>query len=316
MIRLGLLGYPLEHSLSPGLHRVALAEAGLDGDYALFPIAPEAGFQDQLQPLLQDLRTGRLQGLNVTIPYKQAVIPFLDELTPVASRIGSVNTIYSQGGRLVGDNTDAAGFYLDLCHTLHFNPREWASASSALVLGAGGAARAVVYALASHGWDVWVAARRRSQAEALIADLKRSLDAIHLAAGDRKRTLPDSDEAATPAGGIQALDWHSPLPQELRRGIRLIVNATPLGMAPQLGLSPWPPGEPWPEQACVYDLVYNPPITLLVRVVRAAGLPAVSGGGMLVEQAALAFELWTGMPVARRLMRQELDRLLAAADPQ
>ncbi len=112
MIRLGLIGYPVSHSLSPKIQNAAFQACGLDGDYSLFPILPEdrAGLKD----LLDRIRCGEITGLNVTIPHKQNVIPLLDELTPTAKTIGAVNIIYIKDGRLIGDNTDARGFLSDL----------------------------------------------------------------------------------------------------------------------------------------------------------------------------------------------------------
>src|SRR5690606_25955280 len=108
MIHLGLIGYPLGHSLSPKVHTAALKACGLDGDYSLFPIPPDN--KQALEELLERVRSGTIQGLNVTIPHKQNVIEFIDELTPTAKLIGAVNTIYLKDERLIGDNTDASGF--------------------------------------------------------------------------------------------------------------------------------------------------------------------------------------------------------------
>jgi shikimate dehydrogenase len=148
--KLGLIGYPLSHSLSPQIHTAALQSRGLKGDYSLFPIHPED--KQGLEDLLSRIRSGEIHGLNVTIPHKQNVIPFLDELTDTAGSIGAVNTIYLRNDKLIGDNTDAPGFLADLkllidSAVFNFQP-------SALVLGAGGSARAVVYALVIGGWKV------------------------------------------------------------------------------------------------------------------------------------------------------------------
>ncbi len=260
---LGLTGYPLDHSLSPKLHNAALKAAGLQGYYDLFAVPPEDAVS--LATLLEQVRLGALHGLNVTIPHKKRVIPYLDELTPTAKTIGAVNTIWLRNGRLHGDNTDAPGFMRDVERFLghHSGKRPFA-----LILGAGGSARAVVYALASAGWGVTVAARQLIQAKGLTAAMVEHV-----------------------SGPLTAV----PLTVEALRGIipGLLVNCTPLGMAPAMNASPWPDGLPLPETA-VYDLVYNPRETRLVRDARAAGLPATTGLGMLQEQAALAFTRWTG----------------------
>ncbi|MGE5249809.1 MAG: shikimate dehydrogenase [Bacteroidota bacterium] len=271
MIELGLLGYPLEHSFSPALHEAALRASGLDGRYSLYPVV--RGDAVSLRDLVGRVRTGELRGLNVTIPHKQAIIPFLDGLTATARAVGAVNTIYLQEGRVWGDNTDTAGFAADL-HKL--GP----TSGPALVLGAGGAARAVIHCLRSMGWAVTIAARRREQAR----------------------------ELADQFAGVEALLLDAPGLQNARAG--LIVNATPAGMFPDIEACPWPRGAPFPEEAAVYDLVYNPPETRLVREARAAGLRARSGLGMLIEQAALAFELWTGRKVEREVLHNVLAHII------
>jgi len=277
-----LTGWPLGHSLSPLLHRAALAALGLKGEYHLLPVPP--GDSSVLEVLLQQVRSGQLQGLNVTIPHKQAVLPLLDELSPTARAIGAVNSIWLREGRLVGDNTDAPGFLADLHARLGDRLAGEARRRCAWLFGAGGSARAVAFALASEGWRVVIAARRLEQAEALAASLESWLDS--------EQFIPVS-LAALPEGGV-------PHPQ-------LIVNATPLGMTPQAETSPWPEGLDFPRGACVYDLVYNPPETRLVREARRAGLEAVTGLGMLVEQAALALEKWTGLPVPREAMFRAVE---------
>ena len=148
---LGLIGWPLGHSYSPKLHQAALHALELAGEYLLYPIPPLPKGEAILTELLVQIRRGDLQGLNVTIPHKQAIIPFLDEITPVARAIGAVNTIFQREGRLVGDNTDAPGFLADL---KRLAPELFlAQKRRALVLGAGGSARAVIYALAHADWQ-------------------------------------------------------------------------------------------------------------------------------------------------------------------
>lgn len=275
IFHLGLTGHPLGHSLSPKIHAAALAACGLTGAYSLFPIAPYDN--PGLQALLARLRAGEIHGLNVTIPHKQNVIPLLDDLTETAQSIGAVNTISLRKGRLIGDNTDVAGFLADLTNFL--SRLSLATHHSSLVLGAGGSARAVAYALCSAGWQVTIAARRPEQAETLAESLQVARSQIRGVA------------LSTVAG------W---------RG-ELLVNTTPLGMTPAIDTSPWPVGIPFPAGAAVYDLVYNPRETRLVREARAAGLPAITGLGMLVEQAALAFETWTGCRPPRTVLRQAAE---------
>ena len=269
MMHLGLIGHPLGHSLSPKIHTAALKACGLEGEYSLFPIAPED--MQGLKDLLTRVRGGEIHGLNVTIPHKQNVIPLLDELTPTAQAIGAVNTISMRNGKLVGDNTDAPGFLADLQNFLTTETRSHGERRKALVLGAGGSARAVVYALVHAGWDVTLSARRPEQAQALASNYQ----------------LPITNLINPPT-------------------FNLLVNTTPLGMTPNVDASPWPEHLAFPKDAAVYDLVYNPRETKLVRDARAQGLPAKTGLGMLIEQAALAFEIWTGHRPPREVLFQQV----------
>jgi shikimate dehydrogenase len=294
----GVTGYPLGHSLSPGLHAAALRACGLTGEYRLYPIPPLPAGRESLETLIDSIRHGRLDGLNVTIPHKQAVISYLDELTPLAQQIGAVNTIYCNDNSLVGDNTDAPGFMADL-------QKQSSRANipqAALVLGAGGSSRAVVHALLTAGWQVTIAARRPEMAQAIKTSFTfirqpceviglESLPEYVLNLNALQRVSYEKDNASGPIG-------HRPL--------SLIVNTTPVGMYPDSTHSPWPEDLPFPGDAFVYDLVYNPVDTALVRAARKAGLVAASGLGMLIEQAALSFERWTGMRPSLAAMRQEV----------
>jgi shikimate dehydrogenase len=274
--QLGLTGFPLGHSLSPKLHAAALRAAGLDGDYNLYPVSPDDPLA--LAELVRRVRNCELQGLNVTIPHKQAVIPLLDELSPSALSIGAVNTLYLKNNRLIGHNTDAPGFLADLAKFL----TNAASGKKALVLGAGGAARAVVYALLTNGWNVTLAVRRADvgQAGALIESFK-----LAAGAGSMRSVLLDAEDLG-----------------RLESGTRLIVNATPIGMSPDFDSSPWPAGLLFPQGVAIYDVIYNPRQTRLVQDALAAGLRATTGLGMLVEQAALSFACWTRRDVPREVM--------------
>jgi shikimate dehydrogenase len=277
MIKLGLIGYPLGHSLSPKIHTAALQACGLEGDYSLFPIEPDDRLG--LKDLFNRVRTGEISGLNVTIPHKQNVIAFMNELTPTAKAVGAVNTIHMRGDKLVGDNTDAFGFLTDLKRflTLDSNSLLLEVQKDALVLGAGGSARAVVYALLNDGWKVSLAARRIEQAE----------------------QLADSFEAQN----IKTTDFSDLRPSTFD----LLVNTTPIGMSPNVDDSPWPQDIPFPKGAVIYDLVYNPRETKLVREARSQGLNATTGLGMLIEQAALAFELWTGEIPSREILFESIN---------
>lgn len=279
---LGLIGYPLGHSLSPQIHGVAMHAVGISGEYSLHPIPPLPEGEKELEALLDRVKDGGIQGLNVTIPHKQNVIPLLDELTPAASTIGAVNTIFLEEDKLVGDNTDAPGFWKDLRRIMR---KQELGAQHALILGAGGSARAVVYALLTHGYQVNIAARRPEQARELCHQLSTA-----------------SNQSSQTNGPPVAIELTPSAIAALRSPISLIVNTTPVGMYPNENASPWPDEIQLPENAVVYDLVYNPRETLLVRYARDNGLAASTGLGMLIEQAALAFERWTGFEAPRAEM--------------
>jgi len=274
MIQLGLIGYPLGHSLSPKIHGAALKACGLNGNYSLFPI--DRDDKQGLKDLLGRIRSGEITGLNVTIPHKQNVIEFMDELTPTAQAIGAVNTIYMHENKLIGENTDAPGFLSDLKRVMFTSQSVIENRKSAIVLGAGGSARAVVYALCNDGWDVTIAARRIEQAQQLSQSFGKY--DLRLSTFDFQPSTFD-----------------------------LIVNTTPLGMTPNIEASPLPENITLSPNTVIYDLVYNPRETKLVRDARAQGLSATTGLGMLIEQAALAFEKWTGVNPDRAAMQRAVS---------
>ncbi len=279
---LGLIGYPLGHSVSPTLHQTALAEAGLAGTYDLFQIPPLPEGEPELECLLVQLRNRELDGLNVTIPHKQSVLPLVDDLTPSARAIGAVNTLYLDSGKLVGHNTDAPGFWSDL-QKLPLNQNQ-----NALILGAGGAARAIVYALLIHGWQIAITDLNPQQTSALVD---------HFSSQSQQKDQ------------IIGFDFQPGLISQRASKAGLIINATPVGMHPHEQVSPWPEGVALSKAACYYDVVYNPYETLFLKQARAAGMPGRNGLGMLVEQAALAFECWTGFSPNR-------DQMMNAVQPE
>jgi shikimate dehydrogenase len=283
MTNLGLIGYPLGHSMSPTIHAAALNSCGLDGSYSLFPVYPDD--KQGLKDLLARVRNGELTGLNVTIPHKQNVIEFLDELTPTAQAIGAVNTIYERDHQLIGENTDAQGFLSDLKRFLtmvpYWDDKTWGHGDfSTLVLGAGGSARAVVYALLHSGRKVTLAARRLEQAKQLADSFRQQ--------------------------NMQITNYE--LSKIELSNISLIVNTTPVGMTPNIDQSPWTENLPFPHKAAIYDLVYNPPETKFVRDARQQEIQATTGLGMLIEQAALAFEIWTGHKPSREILFEAVNQ--------
>ena len=250
----GVLGWPLEHTLSPVIHAAAFREMGLDWSYLSWAVEP-----GDLADAIKGLRALGALGANVTMPHKETVVAYLDELSGDARTIGAVNTIQRIGRTLVGHNTDVDGFR----DFLEGDAGIDASGRSVLVLGAGGAARAVVRALDGLGAArVSVAARMEERSQPL-------LELVGKARGDHVRW---SDAGAAAAG------------------FDIVVNATPVGTGS---------GDPvgaadWHEGQVVIDLVYDPPSTALVERARAAGAHAWGGLGMLVHQAGAAFQIWTG----------------------
>ena len=279
----GLLGYPLGHSVSPAMHNAAFQTLGLDGRYDALPTPPE-----QLAERVAVLAAAGYRGVNVTIPHKQTVMPLLDDLSDAARAIGAVNTVVIDQGLPVlgrtgspsdlhGDNTDWLGFLhpLDTCGLD-------LAGKSALLLGAGGSARAVVYALVQRG----------------LAHLSIWARTPHRAA-----ELAHHAQTLSPSLTIHPFT-HSLFP--IPRSPALIINTTPLGMWPQVDASPWPAGLSFPAGALVYDLVYRPERTQFLRQAEAAGCATQGGLEMLVIQGAAAFELWTGQ-------KPPLEVMMAAA---
>ena len=260
MPRVGLIGHPVEHSISPAMQNAAFqAVALVDWSYELLltPLPDLAG-------RIQNLRTS-FKGANVTIPHKRNVIDYLDNVVLAARSIEAVNTIILENNQLVGHNTDSAGFILDLETqgvTLH--------GQHALVLGAGGAAHAAVLGLANRGATVTVITRREQKGWDLRQRIKRGVSHkfnINVASySTLAKIAPDID---------------------------LIVNSTPVGMHPNINAMIWPEDVSFPTEAVLYDMVYRPQETMLMQQARQAGLTVMGGLGMLVNQGALAFELWT-----------------------
>ncbi|AGW12766.1 shikimate dehydrogenase [Megalodesulfovibrio gigas] len=246
---LGIIGQPLGHTLSPVLHNWALQEAGVSGVYCRWELPPE-----QLGRMLDAVRTLPIHGLSVTIPHKEAVIDLLDEITPFARQVGAVNTIYWQDDRLCGDNTDVEGFLTPLRGLPVFD--------SALVLGAGGAARAALAGLKALGVTrIGIANRSADRAQALA-------EVFH----------------------VQQIPWEA----RTDFGAALVVNATPLGMhGARKDQSPWPE-DAWTRVTAAYDLVYNPLRTRFLIDARAAGAQALEGLGMFLGQGQCQFTRWTG----------------------
>ena len=277
-----LIGWPIRHSISPAMHNAAFHELGIDGNYSLLPVERPEDLGKTLSTLKAD---PDWIGANVTVPYKEKVILHLDRLEGAAAELKAVNTIVRKGEHLIGYNTDMPGFLADLIHN-GMDP----AGKPALVIGSGGAARAVVLGLVSSGCTVSLVAVIREQAAALAAELGR--------------------------GRVEVLGWDDAGLAAKANGAALIVNTSPVGMWPKTDVSPWPKEIPLPGSVSVYDLVYNPLETRFLREAKTRGANTASGSGMLVEQGALAFELWTGERAPRAVMmkaaRKALEESVAA----
>ena len=284
--RLGIIGYPIGHSISPVFQQAALDHLGIAATYQAWEVAPVG-----LESFIQGLRQPGTLGINVTVPHKEAVIPHLDEVDDWATAAGSVNTIVNRQGRLSGHNTDGSGFLQALKDTGGFNPR----GRRVLILGAGGAARGVVLALIREGVGHLTIANRSQERARQLSRMAR--------------------DNGLEAQAI-ALDTTGPAYGELINGAaaaELIVNCTTVGMShgPNETGSPLPP-ELLPATAMVNDLVYNPLETPLLRDAARTGASTLSGIHMLVYQGAASFKMWTGREAPVGVMLAAATRALAA----
>ena len=262
-LRAGIFGYPIRHSISPPMHQAAFDHAGIDATYEAWETHPDA-----LADGVSRLRDNLYLGANVTVPHKQAVMEHLDEVDDLARRIGAVNTIVNSDGRLLGTNTDAEGFITSLRIHGEVEP----AGLDAVLVGAGGAARAAAHALADAGiGSLTIANRTPERAQAL------ALEVAGFGPDARAIALSDSEFAS------------------VCNRAHLLINSTSVGMlhGPAEDASPVPDGA-ISSSTVVYDMVYNPPDTPLLRAAKSAGAQTVGGLPMLVYQGAAAWSLWTG----------------------
>jgi len=262
--RVGLLGWPAEHSLSPVMHNAAFKALGMEDEweYDLLPTPP-----NELEVQVKSLAAKHYVGANVTIPHKQTIIPFLNSVAVAARGVGAVNTLLIENGRIEGHNTDVVGLRADLeangiqLHSL-----------KVLVLGAGGAAHAAVLSLANAGATVTIINRHSQRAWDLYRDVRRGV----------------STNFNVSVQEMSSLGKIAPT-------VQLIVNCTSAGMAPHYtDSSPWQANVPIPANVTVYDMVYRPAVTLFMQQAQDAGAQVIGGLGMLVQQGAASFQLWTG----------------------
>ena len=281
----GLIGWPVSHSISPPMHNAAFQQMAMDWCYIPLPVSTEN--PETVGAAVCGLPALGLRGANVTVPHKQAVMPHLDWLTPAAETIGAVNTIrVEEDGNLSGDNTDARGFIADLQeHGVALAGRR------VLVLGAGGSARAAVFGLAEAGCTS-------------IAILNRTVEKAHELAMDMRTVFPFCRLSG------HTLEHLALFAQEAD----LVVNCTSLGMTPNEETTPWDEAVIFRTEQVVYDLVYNPPETRLLRKATADGAQTINGLGMLIWQGAIAFERWTGQLPPVDIMRATVETLFAARE--
>lgn len=289
----GLIGYPLGHSISPPMQQAAFNHYGMDAQYEFWETEPM-----ELKHLKEKLLDADTLGANVTVPHKETILPLMDELDDLAYEIGAVNTIVNRGGQLMGYNTDAGGFLRALEKEGHFEPE----GKSVVVVGAGGVAHAVTFALARSGVkSIFLTDIITRKAQQLATSLQRMLTRTQ---GPPPRSCVDAKDV----GGIVSLNFNvypipdikvsSPKGQQFRKALQqcdLLVNCSPVGMKHSVteGKSPVE-SKLIPHKALVYDVVYNPMETRLLYDAKKAGARALGGLTMLVYQGAMAFELWTG----------------------
>lgn len=272
----GIFGHPVSQSLSPAMHNAAFVHLGLDCVYLAFDVDPR-----NIDRAVSSIRNLGLCGVNVTIPHKQSVMAGLDEIAPEASMVGAVNTIVNENGRLRGYNTDVSGVLRALHSELEFVPKD----KSVFIVGAGGASRAVIVAMCTGGaGSVAIANRTYSKAQELSEEFSARFGDVRFSAAP----LEDEERIA-----------------RMMERTDIVINCSSAGMGDIEPLRL--PLDVLGESCVVYDLVYKPPVTPLVRDSGALGLKAESGLGMLLYQGVDAFEIWTGEDAPVEVMREALS---------
>lgn len=305
----GLIGYPLGHSVSPPMQQAAFDHYGLDLRYEFWETEPA-----QLADLSERLRHPETLGANVTVPHKETIIPLMDELDDLAYEVGAVNTIVNREGRLTGYNTDAGGFLRSLEKEGGFDP----AGKGVVLIGAGGVAHAVGFALARAGVKSLVITdliTRRAQG--LASAIERS---VKRTSGPPPRSCVDAKDI----GGVASLDVRvhpmpvikvlSPKGPPFKKAVQecdLLVNCSPMGMRHTINEDKSPvPAKLIPREALVFDVVYNPLETVLMQEAKARRARTLGGIAMLVYQGALAFELWTGKQAPIDIMFEAAKKAL------
>jgi shikimate dehydrogenase len=274
----GVIGDPIEHSLSPRMHNAAFEYLGLDYLYIPFRV-----LEKDLKNAVRGARAFNLKGFNVTIPHKVSIIKFLDDVDLIARKIGAVNTVVNQEGELLGYNTDGLGA-LEALREGGVDPK----GKKIVVIGAGGASRAITFQLASVCSKLTILNRTKIKAVKLakLINVDSEVQGRSLTAKSLKSSLNDSD---------------------------ILINTTSVGMHPNVNESPVPE-EFLHKDLVVFDIVYNPLETLLLRYARNIGAKSINGVGMLVNQGAIAFKLWTGHEAPKDIMRKAVVEGLLGRD--
>lgn len=274
----GVIGDPIEHTMSPVMHNAAFRELGLDYVYVAFRVK-----SDELAGAIEGMRALNIRGLNVTIPHKVSIIPLLDSLDPLAEKIGAVNTVVSKDRALKGYNTDSSGFLQAL-----LDKGVTPEGKNVVILGAGGAARAISFILAEKKANLVILNRLEEMDWA--EELARKISSVF-------------------GKEVKALELKEPNLRTALGKAELLVNATSVGMSPNINSTPVPARLLRPGLV-VFDIVYNPIRTKLATEAAQAGCETVIGLDMLVWQGALAFEIWTGQKAPVGLMKKEAIKVL------
>lgn len=288
--RVGIIGYPISHSISPAFQQAALDYYSLDATYRAWEVEPQA-----ITEFVRGLRSSDTWGANVTVPHKESVVRHMDHVDEWAGKVGAVNTIVNKGTKLTGYNTDGDGFLRALEEDGHFSPE----GCRVLILGAGGSARGVALALARRGVGAITIANRTLLRAQVLAELV----GMYFSSGNAGNNLK--------VEAISLVHPDAPLAMAAASS-DLVVNCTTVGMkhSPDENRSPMP-RRYIPSSALICDLVYNPPETPLLKEAAGAGAPTLGGLPMLVYQGAASFELWTGKKAPVEVMLKAAKEALA-----
>lgn len=271
-----IIGHPVEHSMSPVMHNAALQDLGLDFIYIAFNVIPS-----KLKNAIRGIKAIGIKGFNVTIPHKEIIMKYLDKIDPLAKKMGAINTVKSENGILIGRNTDALGAKKGLLDAgCKINGK------NILILGAGGAAKAICYVLAEEANKIVIANRTEKRAIKLVKNLKKNIDINAEGKNNSENVLKEETSKAD-----------------------ILINTTPVGMYPSTSQSPILKSI-LHSDLFVFDVIYNPIETKLIRDAKEIGCKTLGGLDMLINQGVLAFEWWTNKKPNRDLMKRKVIEIL------